>query len=275
MTLKNSHINDKGLIYGNDSRHNRQEVIGVTNRTYEAVLGVEYAFTRQLSAEVYLPYVIHERLESANDNYYTGRGIGDVSLRGKYYIWEPTEDGWNPYAELGVAFPTGDGGKQFYNRRTRRREWMKPYITPGSGVWSPIFGVGVEKAFGDVQTYLNARYIATLGVNDAGYDPGDPFYATLGASYIVHRFSDKPDTAYIGVTNAINSLWVAGREQRDGVDVINTGGYFLRMEPGVFFSPDGGNFTMELSVPFPLYYNVHNLQTIERYGVNFTMGYRF
>ncbi len=232
--------------------------------------------TDQLYVEAGFPYVINERLETANDNFYVGRGLGDITLRGKYYVRPPTADGWNPYVELGVITPTGDGSKQFFNRRTRRREYMKPYITPGSGTWAPLIGVGIEKTvFDDLSVFFNARKIFTLGENDADYQPGDPWLGTLGGSYVAHRFSDGPDTAYLGASIQLRVSWIDPTEERDDKTVPNTGGVHMRLAPGIFFSPDGGNFTVELAVPFPVYYNVSELQTIERYGVEFTVGYRF
>lgn len=253
----------------------------MTNREYKAIWGLGYNFTSQIQADIFLPYVVNERLESINNNFYIGRGLGDLLVRGKYYPICPSCDSWDPYVELTGIFPTGDADKDFFNRRTGRRAFMQSFTQPGSGVYSVGFGAGIEKRFGDLGLFFNFRYIYTFGANKAGYSPGNPYYATLGANYVAHRFSEGKDCALIGATFNVNWLFVDFRETRINAitgheDVVgNTGGMFLRLEPGVFFSPDGGNFTLELTVPFPVYYNVHELQTLEKFGVNFTTSYRF
>ncbi len=275
LTFGLAHNYDSDLVFEDESRNNRQHVIGVTNTNDRMTLGIAYTATDQLQVQLEIPWAINQREEQASNNFYVGQGIGDVVLRGQYYLWTPAPEQLNPYVELGCAFPTGDEDKDFFNRKTGKRAYMKPYITPGYGTFSPIVGLGVQRSWGDLTAYLWTRYAMTLGTNDADYEPGNPFTASLGASYIVHRASDKADATYVGFSCALNHLLVYGREERAGVDVGNTGGYWLRLEPGVFFSPDGGNFTLEVTVPFPLYWDVNELQTLEKYGVNITAAYRF
>lgn len=258
----------------------------MTNREYKFVVGVGYNFSNQIQAELFLPYLVNERKEGEG-NFYTGRGFGDVTLRGKYYIFSPSEGSWDPYVELGVVMPTGNSEEQYVDRVAKVRKYMKPYITPGSGVWTPMVGIGLEKKFGDLGLFIDMRYYNTLGRNDAGYAARNPLTGTIGANYLAHRFSEGKDCALIGATFSVNTEWVDGREDRiaylksdHGGDnqshvVGNTGGFWVRLEPGLFFSPDGGNFTVDVSVPFPVYYNVHELQTIEKYGVNITVTHRF
>lgn len=275
MTTNFYYANQNQLIYGNETRNNQQDIIDVKTRHTFYSIDLAYKFTNQLTVDARLPYIDNERTEGVNTDLYSARGFGDFMLKGSYYIWEPALDNLNVLGEVGLQFPTGQSDLTYFKRKAKVKNWDKPYIQPGSGTWNPLIGLGADYETGNWTFYLTSEYLFTPGENDAGYDAGEPWNTTLGLKYLAYRFGDAKDAPFIGVEGSGTLLWVNGRESRWDVKVGNTGGTWINAEPGIFFSPDGGRFTLEVTVPFPVYWHVNELQCKENWALNINLGYRF
>jgi hypothetical protein len=236
---------------------------------------VEYGVTDKITVGVDVPVSFNAREEGIKNNYYTGHGWGDVSLKGRYWVKAPDARGWNFYIAPTVSIPTGSDAE-----RDANGNYKKPYIVPGSGQWTPAISVGVQKGFG-IENGLTRFTLSadvgrlwTLGENDAGYDSADAWFGSAGGSWIPRHFGND-GKCFLGAALYITQIRIAGWDTRDGNIVTNTGGRWVDIDPGVFFSPDNGKFTASFSLAHPIWLKVHSLQTNQTLSYSFGLAYRF
>ena len=145
--VSNDHYN------GTEEQVQRQRLQNyVTNKQNLADITVTRAFTNRLSVSFGMPFVNSswasrdpafplpaERREIAQN----GRGIGDISLGGRYWVFDPqTHNDWNVAAGLGVKMPTGNSRFQdtFPGRTdpTNALRYVDQSVQPGDGGWGTI-----------------------------------------------------------------------------------------------------------------------------------------
>jgi hypothetical protein len=249
--------------------------LGVKNLWNKLNVNAEYGVTDRLTLSLNVPYSVNAREEGYKNNYYTSHGFGDVSVGGRYWFRSPNPNAWNFYVAPGLSLPTGSDAET-----DAAGAWKKPYIVPGSGQWTPSLSVGLNKGFGAEEGFTKFNLVAnggrlwTLGANDAGYDSANAYFAGVGGSYIPASFGPESQ-AFVGIGMYVTGIRIAGWDTRDGVRVNNTGGKWIDINPNVFFSPDGGRFTMSFSVAHPVYVKVHSLQTNQVLSYSFGLAYRF
>jgi hypothetical protein len=61
----------------------------------------------------------------------------------------------------------------------------------------------------------------------------------------------------------------------DGAIVSNTGGKWFDLNPAVYFTPDNGRFSVNMSFALPVWIKVHSLQTTQSASYNVGLAYRF
>ena len=237
--------------------------------------GIEYGITNRMTVGVDVPISFNAREEGYINNYYTGHGWGDVSLKGRYWLKNPDPRGWNFYVTPSLTLPTGSDAE-----RDGRGSFKKPYIVPGSGQWTPAISVGFQKGIG-IDNGLSRFTISgtighlwTMDRNDAGYDSADAWFGSIGGSWIPRHFG-KEEERLFGVSLYITEIRIGGWDTRDGQRVNNTGGKWFDINPGVFFSPDSGRFTASFGLAHPLWVKVHSLQTNQTLSYTFGFAYRF
>jgi len=176
-----------------------------------------------------------------------------------------------------VGLPTGED-KEVYLKGNGAYDFEKPYIVTGSGVVSPSVSLGFDKTFLDgwlegITTYGRGQFIMTLGRNSVGYEPSDPLFLSMGSAYSVKGL---PNSYVMGFfTQANFTLNKFSRERRHGKVVGNTGGIWVDIEPGVWLSPNGGDWTFSVSAPLNVHYDVNSLQTHKLWSLNAGVSYRF
>lgn len=230
---------------------------------------IEYAVSDRVALRAELPFHMNHRKQGNQNVSYEGRGFGDVTISGRYWLNDPSPDRWSFYLEAALGIPTGDDDQYLGSGAPKR-----PYIIPGSGTWNPSLGLGVTKTFGDLTVFGAARYTYTIGENDTGYDAGEPFSVSAGIAQSVFKWGPESEKI-LGFSLNGSYVYVNERDKRDGDTVRNSGGNWVHVTPGLFFSPDNGKFTAFVAFPILAYFNVKNLQTAERYAMTFGINYRF
>lgn len=267
------------LIYKDDIQYERQKQLGVKNLWTRFNLGVEYGVTDQLTLGLNVPFVLNYREEQKSKVYYEAHGLGDVSFHGRYWFLDLDEE-LNAYVEAGVGFPTGRDDETYAFQK-----YKKAYIQAGSGQWAPTAGVGLKWTTGDFMVSGSAGYVWTVGENDAvsftnpnvdraGYDSADALFASVGAGWTALRAGES-DEVLFGPSLFFTGTFIPGFDVRDGVRVANTGGDWISVVPGLFFSPDGGKLVISVSAAVPLIIDVHSLQCAETASYMFGVSYRF
>ncbi|MBI2930065.1 MAG: hypothetical protein HYY16_00310 [Planctomycetes bacterium] len=266
LSMDYSYKHGDKLIRGHDVDHKNK--IGVENLWTRLTVGLEHGLTDQLTLHGEMNYQLNEREEGVKNNYYQAHGFGDLVLGGRTWFLEPDLADWNFFVGLDTRFPTGDDDDRW------KGQFKKSYILPGTGQWGLLPSAGFYKGLGDFALTGAVGGVFSLNKNDAGYESADVAHAALGASWVPFQLGPQQKTL-IGTSLFATAIWIPENDTRDGVTVGNTGGEWYNIVPGVFFSPDGGNFTAYLSIPITAYATVHDLQCYEAYSVSFGVQYRF
>lgn len=281
--VSNDHYN------GTVEQHERQERQNyITNRQNLVDFGISRVVTRRLSLSLGVPFVYSAwafrdpasplpgpRIENAQ----WGRGIGDISVTSRFWIFNPeTHVDWNVAGGAGVKMPTGNSRHQdkFLNVRgavagilgnpvpnfVRREElqYVDQSVQPGDGGWGVMLeGHGfwrVKRAF----VFASGSYL----VNPRDTNDTPSIGAILGVSSVVNSVPDQY-MARIGGTLPVWKAFAASVAWRmEGLkryDLIGKSNGFRRpgtsmfIEPGISYST--GSHTVSFNVPIGYYYNRH------------------
>ena len=279
ISLDYSYANANQLIQGSVRQDDKETSLGVRNRHQTTLLGVSYDFTSRLTAGISVPYVYNERWKDYINVYYSGEGIGDTTLFGRYWL-KQERDAFNTYVELALSLPTGESDQKFTDPTTHttlkpngQNSYKESYITPGMGVYVPIIAVGFDKKILErTSLFGRAQFMYPIGKNNAEYEASTPLSVTMGTTY---TFIPAGRNLF-GVSGQFNYVYDQFRQdKRYGTNVGNTGGEWLDFEPGAWYSPDGGRLIFTVSVPYGLYYHVNSLQTNAPWTYNVGVSYRF
>lgn len=278
ISLDSSYIDANQLVRYTHRERQLEDpnVLGVRNLHYIWTLGLSYDFSSQFTAGIFSPYVYNRRWEDHNYIQYDEEGLGDITVFGRY--WLPRIDHtFNSYLEFSVGLPTGED-KKFYLKGNGTYDYEKSYIVTGNGVVSPSVALGFDKTFVDgwlngITTYGRGQFIMTVGRNSAGYEPSDPLFITLGSAYSAKGLTNNYAAGFF--TQANFSLNKFAEEKRHGRSVVNTGGIWVDIEPGVWFSPNGGDLNFSVSAPVNVHYDVNSLQCFAPWSMRAGVSYRF
>lgn len=281
--ISNDHYNGKA------EQHERQERQNyITNRQNLVDLGISRVVTRRLSVSLGVPFVYSAwafrspasplpgpRIENAQ----WGRGIGDVSVTSRYWIFDPgTHARWNVAAGAGVKIPTGNSRHQdrFLDVRgavagilgnpvpgfvpREEFQYVDQSVQPGDGGW----GLMLEShAFWNLRrafVFASGSYLA----NPRDTNDTPSIGAILGVNSTVNSVPDQ----YLARIGAAMPVWkgfaasLAWRmEGLKRYDLIGSSNGFRRpgtsmfVEPGVSYNK--GSHTVSFNVPLAYYYNRH------------------
>ena len=256
--------------------------LGVRNRYEKVVAGISYDYSKIVTVGVTIPYIRNQRWEDHyNYSHYTSDGIGDITVFGKYWI-KKEKDAFNTYIDLALGLPTGKDDEQFSYPTTGPAtltaaqaavRYKASYIQPGLGQFVPIIALGFEKTVAErTSLYGRMQYSNPLGRNGIGYKSQDNLVTNLGVAYTF----EKVGSHLFGVSGQFNHVFAQFRkDQRNGIDVANTGGNWLDFQPGVSYSPNSGKTTFTASVPIGIYYDANFIQTYAPWSLNLGMSQRF
>jgi hypothetical protein len=252
----------------------------VTNKQNLVDLSISRVLTKRLSLTVGLPFVnsswasrdpafplpAARRVVAQN-----GRGIGDLSVTGRYWIFNPdTHLAWNVAAGGGLKMPTGNSRFQdrFPGRTdtTNSLRYVDQSVQPGDGGWGVMT---------DAQAFWLVKRVMLFGTGSYLVNPRDTndtpsIIAVLGLPLDTGQFAglgvnSVPDQylARIGGTVAVwkgfsaSLSWrMEGLKRYDlfgGSHGWRRPGTEMFIEPGVNYA--SGRHTVSFNVPLGYYYN--------------------
>jgi len=251
-------------------------------------LTAAYAVTDRLSLSVTVPFVsgLQSRFYADSARHAaTAVGLGDITLVGSTWLFDPHNGTGNVAVGLGVKAPTGSHSAQddyFLANGTAIRYAVDQSIEPGDGGWGIIVQLqAYRRAFPNATAYLTGSYLINpRRLSDVAKDPGGSVYWSV------------PD-AYSGRLGLVYALWprhglsvslggrIDGQPVRDLIGGGDLGfrrpGYSVSLDPSVAFTTGPNQVTV--SGPIRLSANreasLLDLQSRKHGGGDFASGLIF
>ena len=159
--------------YRLDERQVERETLGtyVINRQFAADLTVSYNCSQRLSLAVGVPYIAASWSIPSPTSPVPGpraqqdaRGIGDISVTTRYWLFDPKTFTGNIAIGGGVKMPTGKyDARDMYPDRDGRNDQLRyvdQSIQPGDGGWGIYLSVEGFKRMGRMQVFGSGNYLA-------------------------------------------------------------------------------------------------------------------
>lgn len=202
-----------------------------TSLHYEVI----YGLTENLALTAVVPHVLEQR-EGAEES----EGLGEVALRAKYQLYRKDTLGAQDKAALiyGIKFPTGS-------------EDRRPAL--GSGALDHLFGLSLGHESTTWYGFATGRYV--LRPEAGTREKGDRVLVDVAGGF---RPWLRPYKSWDLVVLLETSYEYAGRDQRDGRTLGDTGGHRLLTGPTVLWSIR--NVMVKGGVQLPLWHNLHGDQ---------------
>jgi hypothetical protein len=240
----------------------------VINHTHIPAISLSYGLSNRVSLGADLPIFIARRKSPGNAtrpmDRTEARGIGDLTLMGRYWIGNPT--GFAPQnlqVGLGIKMPTGNDKVEddFLVRidsatgaRITERRPVDQSIQPGDGGWGIVAEFQAFKAFGRVTAFAAGNYLSNPREQNDWYR--NPFATNQdpvsGKLSIADQYSGR-----VGLGTAFGKVGLSLGARLEGVpssDLIGGDlgrrrpGYSVAIEPGVSYT--FGKSAINLSVPY-------------------------
>lgn len=213
-----------------------------------------YGLIDNVEVKVKVPYkdMSIEREAPATKPEFDNAGLGDSTLWARYQILsQKRKDPVFFWAGLGLNIPTGETDAKTNGK-------LDPMLMQvGDGSWDPIVDLGLTKKIGKLKLNAYASYtFSTEGDND--YRWGDTFQFDLSTVYCLNE--------YIALDLELNNVWKDKNEQ-NGVDADNTGGFQAYITPGVHLMWPGTKHHLALGIPITIYRDLNGPQLSEDYRV--------
>src|SRR3989449_7502841 len=271
MALGYRHLHADQLLVGTQLLPTSQPLI-ITLHSVDVT--TSYAVTDRFSLSLTVPFLygMQSRLYADSARHaVTAVGLGDLSLVGSRWLFDPHNHTGNIALGLGVKAPTGTHkatDDYFLAGGTSIQYPVDQSIEPGDGGWGVILQLqAYRRAFHNAIAYLTGSYLINpRRLNDVAKDPGgtvywsvpDVYSARLGLAYAV--WPDK------GVSISLGGR-IDGQPVRDLINGGDVGfrrpGYSVALDPSV--SLTSGPSQLTVSAPIRLSANrkasVLDLQT--------------
>ena len=249
---------------------NEQNLLDITashvlTKRLTVTLGVPFVNSAWASRDPAFPLPA-ERHEIAQN----GRGIGDISLTGRYWVFNPdTHHNWNVAAGGGIKMPTGNSRFQdmFPGRTdpTNALRYVDQSVQPGDSGWGlmteahAFWFVNRVMVFGSGSYLVNPKdtndtpsIITVLGL------PATGNFAGLGVNSVPDQYLARVGGT-VAVWKGLNASVSWRMEGLSRYDLIGGShgwrrpGRAMFVEPGVSYSR--GVHSFAFNVPFGYYYN--------------------
>lgn len=234
------------------------------DRTAQTLIAeVSYGFNDRWSASTLFSYVHHEREVGGGDEQ-EGKGIGDAIAMAKYaFLRQGIASRHGLTLGLGTRIPLGEEDEKG-SLGIRLAQDMQP----STGAWGGIGWFNYSYAFnqaGTIQAYSTGSYTYN-DENDRDYRFGHESTVELGGSY-----------NSLGNWAALAGLRYrhTERDERNGVEIPNTGGEWVDFVPAVQFRFSEG-FATKLGVTIPVWRDLNDaLQFTTKYAAHLSLSYVF
>ena len=196
----------------------------------QATFFIDYGVSKRFTASVLLPY-INKNQETNKFGERVAKGLADVSVFGRYSVLVPVNNNGPLVAlGLGIKFPTGDIEEPSTSNR------LPPAFQAGSGAYDIIPTASYFQDFGAYSLFGSTFYRIPLEKNRLGYRFGREFELNVGARY---PLPSAPKLALLLSLSLLHAEHdrdfdaILPPRLRDGDTVLNTGGRFIDIVPGV------------------------------------------
>ena len=251
---------------GSDSVTNNA---GAEATIQDLTLFMDYGLTDRFTASLLVPYINkrQNRKNAGAFNIRTADGIGDVALFGRYELLSPkTPDvlpgqlvsppksfspGPSVAVGLGLKFPTGS-----INEPGGAAPRLPPAFQNGTGAYDLIATVNYFQSFLNYSLFGNAFARIPLEDNKRDYKFGNEYEAHFGVEYPLRRWIEKVDLTlsldYLHGQRDHDKGGILPPPLRRGTEVLNTGGTFLDITPGITVRP-----TRKMAAQFRVFIPIH------------------
>lgn len=197
----------------------------------QTTLFVDYSITERITASILLPYI---RKRQVTNKFGTriAEGLGDVSLFGRYKILNPVNT-TSPSVSmgLGIKFPTGSISEPDDSVR------LPPAFQTGSGAYDIVPTIAYAQNFDGYSISANAYLRLPLEENRRGYKFGNEIELNTAIDYLLpsvfEGLSVSLGVSYLHAGHDRDSAFILPSRLRDGSRVLNSGGEFIDIIPGV------------------------------------------
>src|SRR3972149_8865216 len=221
----------------------------VTNYNLE----IEYGLVNKVSILFILPFTNRTRETTVTDTEtnnteivsFSGKGLGDIVLLGKFEIITPSII--SPFGVAiggGAKLPTGT----FEEEKNGTR--LSIDLQPGTGATDLLLWGHLLYSFPSLSLSFNGNFLYRYaGVNLDNYRYGDELLASINGSYALAQF--------IAVNLQLKGRF-ADKDYWNGRFLPSTGGTYLDLTPSLIYFE--GKFSLRVFVQLPLYRDVLGIQ---------------
>ena len=218
----------------------------------ESTLFFDLGLSERWSASMLVPYVEKQQQTNRFGERIAG-GIGDITLLGRYDAINNTDSAGAQSLSLGLGlkFPTGSitepGGDV---------PRLPPAFQVGSGAYDLVPTASYYRTIGEGGGLLaDMLWRVPLGKNKFGYEFGQELEMNVGGEYTFSTWENTTfvlSLSYLHARHDTDNEFTLPPRVRDGTRVLNTGGEFVDLVPGIriALSPQ---FSLQASVALPLY----------------------
>ncbi len=193
---------------------------------------MDYGVSERFTLALLVPYV--KKIQQTNRfGRRVAEGIGDVALFGRYEVVSPRE-AHEPSLSLGLGlkFPTGSTDEPGTDQRT-----LPPAFQAGSGAYDLVPTLSYFQAFKKVALFGSTFWRIPLEDNKRGYRFGEEIELHFGVAVPLPVWKGRLELiAYVDYLHSEHdedSRGILPGRLRDGTTVLNTGGDFLDITPGL------------------------------------------
>lgn len=248
-------------------------------------LGLGYGITDSLSITASLPWVMRDNIDDAHledpgpppevhvDALGDASGLGDLTMLGHYRFLGEADAPFTATLLAGLRVPTGETRDKDAEGARFEAEFQ-----PGSGAWSPLFGVAAQRSFGHIAVNASLLYTDTReGSQDT--DLGDVLNYDLA---LVWRLPGQPHAHGNAANGHAHIDWDAilelNGEWRDRLEHAghrdpNSGGNLFYLSPGL--RAGLGKWSGFASVGIPVAENFYGVQNEPDWRLTLGVGRRF
>lgn len=232
-------------------------------------LFLDYGVSDRITASLLIPYVNKEQ-NTKKFGKRVAKGIGDVSVFGRYEVVAPDfKNGPSIALGLGLKFPTGDIDEP------NQQQLLPPPFQVGSDAFDLVPTVSYYHDFGNFLLFGDAFARIPLEENKRGYKFGREYEGNLGMEYPLGISSRKVSlllgmSFLYGERDRDYEFILPGR-LRDGAKVLNTGGRFLDIVPGIRVHPNKAlAFQLRFAIPVVEDWNGDRSRNVGQVAPDFT-----
>lgn len=198
----------------------------------DTTLFLDYGVTSRFTLSLMAPFI--KKIQSTNNfGDRVAEGLGDVAVFGRYEILTPkSAKGPSFSLGLGLKFPTGEIDEPGTAQPT-----LPPAFQNGSGAYDVLPTFSYYQSFSQYSLFGSSFVRIPMEENEKGYRFGREFELHFGVAYPFPIWKGRLElTATVDYLNAghdKDSASILPGRLRDGTKVLNSGGEFIDLTPGL------------------------------------------